>query len=64
MDWRAAIWAGLIAGAVLLILQTAILAGVTGGSPWVTLCMIAAMVMGEGVLPPPATFDPVIVVVV
>jgi hypothetical protein len=58
MDWRAAIWAGLIAGAVFLGLQMAILASVSGGSPWVMLRMVAAIVMGEDVLPPPATFDP------
>jgi len=63
MDWRAAIWAGLVAGVVFLVIQMAILAGVTGGSPWVMLRMIAAMVMGQNVLPPPATFDPVIAVV-
>ncbi len=28
-----------------------------GGSPWAPPRMIAAMVMGKGVLPPPATFD-------
>lgn len=63
MDWRAAIWAGLIAGALFLILQMAILAGLVGGSPWGLLRMIAAMVMGQGVLPPPTTFDAVTVVI-
>ncbi len=64
MDWRAAVLAGIVAGAVFLVLQIAILVSLTGGSsPWVVLRMIAAMVMGQGVLPPPATFDPGITVV-
>ena len=63
MDWRAAIWAGLIAGAIFLVLQTAILVSVVGVSPWVTLRMIAAMVMGQGILSAPSTFDPLIIAV-
>ncbi len=61
MDWRAAIWAGIVAGVVFLALQMGILAGVNGSSsPWIVLRMLAAMVMGQQVLPPPATFDPAI----
>ena len=64
MDWRAAVLAGIVAGVVFLALQMAILAGVTGGSsPWVILRMTAAMVMGQSVLPPPASFDPAITLV-
>jgi len=63
MDWRAAVLAGIVAGAVFLVLQIAILAGVTSASPWIVLRMVAAMVMGQGVLPPPTSFDPVITVV-
>lgn len=58
MDWRAAIWAGLIAGTISLL---ALLIGypiVTGGSPWIILRYIAAVPLGKGVLPPPTTFDP------
>lgn len=62
-DWRAAIWAGLIAGALFLALQMGILWALVGGSPWVLLRMIAAMVMGQGVLPPPPTFNAVVVIV-
>ncbi|MCX6046389.1 MAG: hypothetical protein NT075_14885 [Chloroflexi bacterium] len=63
MDWRAAVLAGIVAGLVFLVLQMGILAGVAGASPWIVLRMVAAMVMGQGVLPPPASFDPVITIV-
>lgn len=57
MDWRAAFWAGIAAGAVFLAVQMVLLPLLTGGSPWVVPRRIAAIVLGEGVLPPPATFD-------
>ncbi len=57
MDWKAVIWAALIAGMVFLVLEMVLVGTVGGGSPWGPPRMIAAMVMGEGVLPPPATFD-------
>ncbi len=57
VDWKAAIWAGIIAGAVFMMLEMALVATVGGESPWGPPRMMAAMVMGENVLPPPATFD-------
>ncbi|MCI0397566.1 MAG: hypothetical protein L0332_16935 [Chloroflexi bacterium] len=63
VDWRAAVIAGVVAGAVFLVLQMILFPLVTGGAPWVVMRMIAAIVMGEGVLPPPADFDPVIFLV-
>jgi len=57
VDWKAAIWAGLIAGAVFMMLEMALVGTIGGQSPWGPPRMIAAMAMGEGVLPPPATFD-------
>ncbi len=63
MDWKAVIWAALIAGMVFLVLEMVLVGTVGGGSPWGPPRMIAAMVMGEGVLPPPATFDMVPVLV-
>lgn len=57
--WKAAIWAGLIAGAVFMMLEMALIA-LIGESPWAPPRMMAAIVLGEGVLPPPATFDPMI----
>ena len=57
MDWRAAVKAGLIASAVFLV---ALLVGypiATGGTPWVVLRFIAAIVLGEGILTPPNAFS-------
>ncbi|MDP8917084.1 MAG: hypothetical protein M3M95_07780 [Pseudomonadota bacterium] len=55
-SWKAGILAGLIAGAVFMMMEMA-LVGATGGSPWAPPRMIAAMALGKEVLPPPATFD-------
>ncbi len=55
--WMPAVWSGLIAGAVFLIVEMALVAAIGGESPWGPPRMIAAIVLGEGVLPPPATFD-------
>ncbi len=57
MDWKAVIWAAIIAGIVFMTLEMVLVATVGGGSPWGPPRMIAAMAMGEGVLPPPATFE-------
>ena len=54
---KAAIKAGLIAALVFMMLEMLLVGTVGGGSPWAPPRMIGAMVMGEGVLPPPATFD-------
>ena len=59
MDWKAIIWAAIIAGVVFMMLEMALVATVGDGSPWGPPRMIAAMAMGKGVLPPPATFEPV-----
>lgn len=48
--------AGLIAGAVFMMMEMGLVA-TAGDSPWGPPRMIAAIAMGEGVLPPPATFD-------
>lgn len=57
IDWKAALCAGLIAGLVFMMMEMILVAVAGGGSPWGPPRMIAAMVMGEQVLPPPATFD-------
>lgn len=62
VDWKAAILAGLIAGVVFLMIEMMLLA-LTGESTWGPPRMMAAMVMGESVLPPPATFDAIIMMV-
>lgn len=53
---KAGVFAGLIAGAVFIMMEMGLVA-LSGASPWGPPRMIAAIVMGEGVLPPPATFD-------
>ena len=57
LSWKAAIWAGIVAGIVFMMLEMALVGTIGGGSPWGPPRMIAAMAMGESVLPPPATFD-------
>ena len=56
VDWRAAVWAGVVAGVVFLFVSM-VLTSVYLGSPWVMVRLIASIVMGEAVLPPPATFE-------
>ena len=57
VDWRAALLAGVVAGIVFLILQMVGRAYQTGGSVWLAPRYIAAIALGEGVLPPPTNFD-------
>ncbi|MEX2584071.1 MAG: hypothetical protein WD766_12390 [Gemmatimonadota bacterium] len=63
IDWKAAIWSGVIAGAIFMVLEMMMVPIFLDGSPWGPPRMIAAIVMGEGVLPPPATFDFMILMV-
>ena len=53
MQARAAILAGLIAGAVFLVLEMVMVPVFLDGRPWGPLRMMAAIVLGQGVLPPP-----------
>lgn len=57
LDWKAGVEAGLIAGVVFLVAEMLMVWLIQGESPWGPPRMIAAMVMGRDVLPPPATFD-------
>ncbi|MCY7398802.1 MAG: hypothetical protein LH466_08210 [Sphingomonas bacterium] len=57
IDWKAVIWAAIIAAIVFMMLEMALVATVGDGSPWGPPRMIAAIVMGKEVLPPPATFE-------
>lgn len=59
---KAAVWSGLIAGAAFLMIEMGLLA-LMGQSPWGPPRMMAAVVLGQDVLPPPATFDMGIVAV-
>lgn len=57
MDWSAALWAGALAGLIFLLLNIFFVPALVGGNGWIALRYTASMVMGAGVLPPPATFD-------
>ncbi len=63
VDWRAAVISGLVSGVIFFFALMIGRSLVTGGSIWIVPRYIAAMVMGQGVLPPPTTFDPVVVLV-
>ncbi len=63
LNWKAAIIAGLVAGLVFMMLEMVLVGTIGGQSPWGPPRMIAAMAMGEGVLPPPATFNMAIMMV-
>lgn len=58
-----AIEAGLLGGLIFLTLEMLMVPLFAGGSPWGPPRMIAAIVLGRDVLPPPATFNLGIVVV-
>lgn len=58
-----ALVAGVIASIVFQVLEIVLIPLFGGGSPWGPARMIAAMVMGRGVLPPPDTFSLMIVLV-
>jgi hypothetical protein len=49
-DWSAAVCAGLVGGAVLMVLELLWSTTVSGESPWRNSHLIAAIVMGESVL--------------
>ena len=63
MDWQAAFWAGLISGVIFYVFLVGLLPWLFGGSPWVLPRMTAAIILGEGALPPPADFNFLIVLV-
>ncbi len=57
VDWRAAIWAGVIAGLVFLVLEVLATVILAGGSIWVPFRYTASLLLGERVLPPPPGFE-------
>ena len=56
INWKAVVSASLLAGLAFLVLDLALVAIVGGESLWGPPRMIGAILLGEGVLPPPATF--------
>jgi uncharacterized membrane protein YagU involved in acid resistance len=63
LDWKAAIWAGIAAGIVFMMLEMLLVEFFQPMSMWGPPRMIAAMAMGRDVLPPPDTFDPLVFMV-
>lgn len=56
MDVSAAVWAGVVGGAVFLLIQIIMATGPLASSLWVPFRWNAAIILGQGVLPPPADF--------
>jgi hypothetical protein len=59
VDWSATLWAGIISGIIFLLVNL-LLTAYALGSPWIVTRILASIVMGSRVLPPPASFDPII----
>lgn len=55
VDWGAAIWAGLVAGTLFLLMNPIILPQMVNVRPGFMFRYFASIVLGAGVLPPPAT---------
>ncbi len=56
VDWSAAVWAGLLAGALFLLLNLILLPLFIGGNGWVIIRLMASPMLGAAILSPPATF--------
>jgi hypothetical protein len=57
MDWKAAFYAGIISGIVLLLLVVLVVPAIKGWNAWVIVRYISSVFLGEGILPPPASFN-------
>ena len=66
MNWRAAIWAGMAAGVIATGAQLALWYAFLDAMPWIfyrDARLTAAILMGQDVLPPPATFNGEVIIV-
>lgn len=54
VDWRAALWAGVVSGLIFL-LSNIFLSPI--GNAWVMIRLFASPLLGDSILAPPATFD-------
>jgi hypothetical protein len=63
VDWSAAVWAGIIAGSIFLLLNLLLMNYYYGSGIWTTLRFIASIVLGKSVLAPPASFTPAVFIV-
>jgi len=55
VDWRAAFWAGLVAGTVFLLANLFVVPALMDGRFWISVRLVASIVLGRDVLAPPAT---------
>jgi hypothetical protein len=62
VDFRAVFWAGLVSGLVFLVVNM-LLSLLFLGTPWIFIRMVGALLLGQDVLPPPASFDPAVFIV-
>jgi len=56
VDWSAAVWAGLIAGLLFLLLNLFVAPLFMGGNVWVAMRLLGSILLGSSILAPPATF--------
>jgi len=56
VDWRAALWAGLVAGAGFFLLTLLVWPLLMGGNAWIMARLLASVLLGEPILAPPPTF--------
>lgn len=57
ISFKDAVWAGIIAGLIFMMLEMIMVPIFLDGSPWGPPRMIGAIILGKEVLPPPPTFD-------
>jgi hypothetical protein len=58
LDWSAITWSGVAAGATFMILEMLLVPILLGGSPWLPVRMVAAIVLGPDVIAAPDRFAP------
>lgn len=57
MDWRAALWAGMISSIVFYLLNIIVVPFILDVNMWVIIRLFASIFYGEPILAPPATFN-------
>ncbi len=55
MDWKAALWAGVIAGTIFFLFNIFVVPAVIGGNSWIMIRLMSSIILGEAILAPPAT---------
>ena len=57
VDWRAALWAGLVAGTVFLLVNLFVVPALMGGSFWISVRLVASLLLGRDIRAAPPTAD-------